>query len=104
VPCAGAQGLSGADTAAINNLLGAGVLGAAVPASPITNPASLIPLTPATWSFQISGGPNQGAAETDVLQANTQPGADAQWQYTAGQSTIYDLGTAADGSIVSPSE
>jgi hypothetical protein len=37
-PCAGAQGLSGADTAAIDNLLGAGVLGAAVPASPIANP------------------------------------------------------------------
>jgi hypothetical protein len=104
VPSAGAQGLSGAESAAINNLLGVGVLGVALPASPITDPASLIPLTPATWSFQFASGPNQGTTETDVLQANTQAGADSQWQYTAGQSTIYDLGTAVDGSIVSASE
>ena len=104
VPSAGAQGLSGADTAAINNLLGAGVLGAAVPTDPIANPTSLVPLTPATWNFQITSGKNQGSTETDVLQANTQPGASSPWQYTAGQSTIYDLGTASDGSIVSPSE
>ena len=84
VPGAGAQGLSGADSAALNNLLGAGVLGAAVPAGPIANPTSLIPLTPATWNFQFASGPNQGATETDVLQANTQPGAAAPWQYTAG--------------------
>ena len=101
---AGAQGLSGAETAAINNLLGVGVLGAALQASPIGNPASLIPLTPATWNFQFASGPNQGATETDVLQASTQPGAAAPWQYTAGTSTIYALDRAADGSIVSPSE
>ena len=104
IPRAGAQGLSGDETAAINNLLGAGVLGTALPADPIANPASLIPLSPATWTFQFASGPNQGSTETDVLQTNPQPGADAQWQYTAGQSTIYALGTAADGSIVSPSE
>ena len=80
------------------------MLGTALPADPIANPASLIPLSPATWTFQFASGPNQGSTETDILQTNTQPGADAQWQYTAGQSTIYDLGTAADGSIVSPSE
>ena len=104
IPRAGAQGLSGDETAAINNLLGAGVLGTALPADPIANPASLIPLSPATWTFQLASGPNQGSTETDILQTNPQPAPDAQWQYTAGQSTIYDLGTTGDGSIVSPSE
>jgi hypothetical protein len=104
VPGAGAQSLSAADSAALNNLLGAGVLGPAVPAGASTTPTSLLPLTPATWQFQFAAGPNQGADETDVLQADTQPGAASPWQYTAGQSTIYYLGTAADGSIVSPSE
>jgi hypothetical protein len=104
IPDVGAQGLSGDETAAINNLLGAGVLGAALPANPIVNPATLIPLSPATWTFQFASGPNQGSTETDILQTNPQPGPDSQWQYTAGQSTIYALGTAADGSIVSPSE
>jgi hypothetical protein len=104
VPRAGAQGLSDDETNAINNLLGIGVLGPAVPAGPIADPTSLLPLAPSTWTFQIAGGPNQGAVETDVLQANSQPGTSSPWQYTAGQSTIYYLGTAADGSIVSPSE
>ena len=104
IPRAGAQGLSGDETAAINNLLGAGVLGTALPADPIANPASLIPLSPATWTFQFASGPNQGSTETDILQTNPQPAPDAQWQYTAGQSTIYDIGTTGDGSIVSPSE
>jgi hypothetical protein len=104
IPDVGAQGLSGDETTAIDNLLGAGVLGAALPANPIANPANLIPLSPATWTFQFTSGPNQGSTETDILQANPQPGPDSQWQYTAGQSTIYALGTAADGSIVSPSE
>ena len=95
IPRAGAQGLSGDETAAINNLLGAGVLGTALPASPIANPASLIPLTPATWTFQFASGPNQGSTETDILQANTQPGAAARHGSTPpGQSTIYALGTA----------
>jgi hypothetical protein len=104
MPRADAQGLSDRDTDAINNLLGSGVLGAAVPASPIADPTSLIPLTPATWIFQVTSGANQGTTETDVLQANTQPGADSQWQYTAGQIAIYDLRKAEDGGIVSASE
>ena len=80
------------------------MLGTALPADPIANPASLIPLSPATWTFQLASGPNQGSSETDILQTNPQPAPDAQWQYTAGQSTIYDLGTTGRGSIVSPSE
>jgi hypothetical protein len=104
VPGAGAQSLSAADSAAINNLLGVGVMGAPVPAGAGVTPASLIPLSPATLQFQFNAGPNQGATETDVLQANSQPGAAVPWQYTAGTSTIYYLDTAADGSIVSPSE
>lgn len=99
-----AQAISADESNAITNLLGPGVLGAAVAANPIADPANLIPLTPATWGFQITGGPNQGATEAHVLQANPQPGPVSQWQYTSGDSTIYALGTAADGSIVSESE
>ena len=105
MPDADAQTLSAADSAAINNLLGAGVLGAAVPAGAGTTPTSLMPLSPATWNFQFSAADRTRARpRSDVLQANSQPGAAAPWQYTAGTSTIYALGTAPDGSIVSPSE
>jgi hypothetical protein len=100
---AGAQGMSPAQSAMLDNLLGGGVVGPAVAAEPIANPAALIPLAAGTRTFQVSAGPNQGSTETDVLQAAT-PGGAAPWQYTAGQSTIYALATAADGSIVSPNE
>lgn len=101
---AGAQSLTADETTAISNLLGAGVLGAALPVGAIANPASLIPLSPATWTFQITGGPNQGSTETHVLQASGDAAAGSQWQYAAGEKTIFALGTLADGSIVSPSE
>lgn len=103
-PAADAQGLTDSETNALNGLLGAGVLGAAMPSNPIANPASLLPLSPATWTFQVTGGPNQGATETHVLQPASAPSPGAQWQYAVGESTIYTLGTLADGSIVSPSE
>lgn len=104
VPSADAQSLSDAETRALDKLLGAGVLGPALPASSIADPEQLLPLVPGTWTFQFTGGPNQGNTETDTLAAATSPSPGAQWQYTAGQSAIYTLGTAADGSIVSPSE
>ena len=99
-PPAGAQGLSGADSSSLNALLGAGVLGAPVPASQIDKPTALLPLTPASWTFQFAGGPNKGTTATDTLK----PGTSSPWQYAAATSTIYALAAAGDGSIVSPSE
>jgi hypothetical protein len=99
-PSAGAQGLSGADATALTNLLGASVVGAPVAVNQIAAPAALLPLTPGSWTFQVSAGPNQGATGT----ATMQPGTSAPWQFTAGSSTIYALASAADGSTVSPSE
>jgi hypothetical protein len=104
LPKTEAHGLSATDSDAINSLLGDGVLGGAVQASPIDDPTRLIPLTPATWTFQVTSGANQGTTEVDTLQPNTQAGADSPWRYAAGRMTIYNLRKVGDGSIVSPSE
>ncbi len=104
VPRASAQDLSSADADLINNLLGDGVLGAAVQAGPIADPESLLPLIPSTWTFQFVSGPNQGQSENDVLKATSQSDAPTPWQYAAGNTTILNIGTSSDGSIVSPSE
>lgn len=101
---ADAQGLSDAETASLNTLLGPGVLGPAVAASPITDPTRLLPLRSGTWTFQVTGGPNQGMTETDTITASSQPAAGAQWQGAVGQSAVYSLGTVANGNLVSPSE
>jgi hypothetical protein len=102
--CASAQDLSNADTDLINKLLGDGVLGEAVKAGPIADPKTLLPLTPSARKFQFASGPNQGQSETNIMKANTQPGAPTPWQYAAGKTTIYNIGTSSDGSIISPSE
>lgn len=99
-----ATDLSEEDRSAINRLLGEGVLGPALPAAPIGEAASLIPLAPATRIFRLSSGPDAGTMETDILRASTQEGSDAIWQYVAGQRSVYNLRSTDDGGIVIPSE
>ena len=99
-----ATGLSDEDRSAISRLLGEGVLGPALPADPIGEKATLIPLVPATRIFRLSSGPDAGTTETDILRASPQEGSDATWQYAAGQRSVYHLRSTDDGSIVIPSE
>ena len=101
---AGATDLSEEDRSAISRLLGEGVLGPALPADPIDETATLIPLAPATRIFRLSSGPDAGTTETDILTASAQEGSDASWQYAAGQRSVYNLRSTGDGSIVIPSE
>ena len=101
---AGATGLFEEDRSAISRLLGEGVLGPALPAAPIDETATLIPLAPATRIFRLSSGPDVGTTETDVLRASTQEGSDASWQYAVGLRSVYNLRRTDDGSIVIPSK
>ena len=100
----GATGLSDEDRSAISRLLGEDVLGPALPADPVGEKTTLIPLAPSTRIFRLSSGPDAGTTETDILRASAQEGSDATWQYAAGQRSIYHLRSTADGSIVIPSE
>ena len=100
----GATGLSEEDRSTISRLLGEGVLGPALPADPIRETATLIPLAPATRIFRLSSGPDAGTTETDILRASAQEGSDAGWQYAAGQRSVYNLRSTGDGSIVIPSQ
>ena len=100
----GATGLSDEDRSAISRLLGENVLGPALPADPVGEKTTLIPLAPSTRIFRLSSGPDAGTTETDILRASVQEGSDATWQYAAGQRSIYHLRSTADGSIVIPSE
>ena len=101
---AGATDLSEEDRSAISRLLGEGVLGPALPAAPIGETATLIPLAPATRIFRLSSGPDAGTMETDILRAGAQEDSDATWQYVAGQRSVYNLRSTDDGGIVIPSE
>lgn len=99
-----ATGLSEEDRNAISRLLGEGVLGPALPADPISEKTTLIPLAPATRIFRLSSGPDAGTTETDILRPSVQEGSDATWQYAAGRRSVYNLRSTSDGSIVIPSE
>jgi hypothetical protein len=101
---AGATGLSDEDRSVISQLLGEDVLGPALPADPVGEAATLIPLAPSTRIFRLSSGPDAGTTETDILEASAQEGSDATWQYAAGQRSVYQLRSTDDGNIVIPSE
>lgn len=101
---AGATGLSDEDRSAIDRLLGEDVLGPALPADPVGEKTTLIPLAPSTRIFRLSSGPDAGTTEADILRASAQEGSDATWQYAAGRRSIYHLRSTGDGSIVIPSE
>jgi hypothetical protein len=101
---AGATGLSDEDRSAIDRLLGEDVLGPALPADPVGEKTTLIPLAPSTRIFRLSSGPDAGTTEADILRASAQEGSDATWQYAAGRRSIYQLRSTGDGSIVIPSE
>jgi hypothetical protein len=78
---AGVTGLSDEDRSVISQLLGEDVLGPALPADPVGETATLIPLAPSTRIFRLSSGPDAGTTETDILEASAQEGSDATWQY-----------------------
>jgi hypothetical protein len=57
---AGATGLSEEDRSAINRLLGEDVLGPALPADPVGEKTTLIPLAPSTRIFRFRADPTPG--------------------------------------------
>ena len=72
IPRAGAQGLSGDETAAINNLLGAGVLGTALPAEPDRQSGEPDPAEPGDLDLPVCQRTKPGI-DRDRYPANQPP-------------------------------
>jgi hypothetical protein len=94
--------LSDADRGTIEELLGAGVLGEAVAAEPLSD--KLAALHEGTWIYQIVSGENQGQTEAHVVTRLKRDDSGASWRYQAGPKDILFLHVAEDGSITMLSE
>src|SRR5271167_1984398 len=61
--------------------LGAGVVGAALPSSPITDPSAYFPLQQKSQQFQVVAGPHAGTVQTLGLWQARRPGGRKAWRF-----------------------
>jgi hypothetical protein len=61
--------------------LGAGVVGAALPSSPINDPSAYFPLQQKSQQFQVVAGPNAGTVQTLGLWQARRPGGRKAWRF-----------------------
>jgi hypothetical protein len=89
--------LSASDRKTIADLLGAGVLGQAVAAKPLS--AQLAALHEGTWTYRIVSGENRGQSEAHVLTRLKRDPSGASWRYRAGPKDILFLWVRDDGGM-----
>jgi hypothetical protein len=90
------------DRATLEQLLGAGVVGDPVEASPLT-PAD-IPLREGTWTYQIVAGNKQGQTESDVLTQLKRDQSGASWKVEMGSKDLAFVEAGPDDNIAVLSE
>jgi hypothetical protein len=90
------------DRAALEQLLGTGVIGDPVDASPLST--AEIPLREGTWTYQIVAGNKQGQTENDVLTKLERDPSGASWQVETGSKDLAFVETGPDDNIAILSE
>jgi hypothetical protein len=90
------------DRAALEQLLGTGVIGDPVDASPLST--AEIPLREGTWTYQIVAGNKQGQTENDVLTKLERDPSGASWQVETGSKDLAFVETGPDNNIAIVSE
>src|SRR5260370_35705656 len=61
--------------------LGAGVVGAALPSNPISDPSAYFPLQQKSQQFEVVAGPNAGTVQTLGLWQARRPGGRKAWRF-----------------------
>src|SRR5277367_1964127 len=78
--------LPSADQQNITAQLGPGVVGAALPSKPISDPAIFFPLQNSTPTYQVTAGPNKGSTQTLQLAKTRRPGGKSAWRFQLSRS------------------
>lgn len=94
--------LPDADRTALDQLLGSGVVGDPVAASPLA--AADIPLRAGTWTYQIVAGKKKGQTESDVLTPLERDQSGAGWKLALGAKDVAFIQIGDDQSIAIVSE
>jgi len=69
------------DQQEINSLLGLGIVGQALPSSPITDPSLYFPLQERAPTYQVTGGSKAGNTQTLKVAKRTRPGGAEAWRF-----------------------
>ncbi len=106
VRVAAAQGviipLPAADQQKITAQLGPGVVGAALPSQPISDPTIYFPLKAAALAYQVTAGPNMGNTQALGLAKTRRPGGQSAWRFQLSPTLAGFLKQSAEGDIIMP--
>jgi hypothetical protein len=91
------EALTGAEQAMLDELLGAGVIGAPVAGSTLA--PSFAPLRAGTWTYQIVGGKERGRRQRHVVTQLGRDASGASWRYAVGSTSVLYIKQTADGSF-----
>ena len=91
-----------ADRTALEQLLGSGVVGDPVAASPLA--AADIPLRAGTWTYQVVAGKKKGQTESDVLTQLERDPSGASWKLEIGSKDLAFIQLGDDQSLAIVSE
>jgi len=92
--------LSAQDQQNITAQLGPGVVGAALPSQPITDPYVYFPLQYKTQQFQVVAGPHAGTVQTLGLWQARRPGGRKAWRFQLTPSLAGFMRESQEGDII----
>jgi hypothetical protein len=92
-----------ADQQEITRVLGAGIVGQALPSDPITDASVYFPLAERASVFQVTSGSNRGKRQTLRTTKGKRPGGNEAWRFELGPSLASFLSQDPGGSLSMPS-
>jgi hypothetical protein len=106
VRTASAQGpvlpLPAADQQRVDALLGAGVVGKALPSAPIDDPTRFFPLQEKTPSYTVTSGKHAGETQPLRVARGQRPDGNPAWRFQLSPSLAGFLRNTPDGDLVMP--
>jgi len=103
---ASAQGqvlpLPDADQQRMDAMLGAGVVGKALPSAPIDEPKRYFPLTEKSPSYKVTSGANAGKVQVLKVAKGQRPGGNDAWRFGLSSTLAAFLRNTVDGDLLMP--
>jgi hypothetical protein len=90
------------DQQEITTLLGAGVVGQALPSSPITDASVYFPLQERVKTYQVTAGSNAGSTQTLAVAKGKRPGGNPAWRFALSPSLAGFINQSPSGDLTMP--
>jgi hypothetical protein len=90
------------DQRVVNALLGPGVVGQALPSTPIENASKYFPLQERALSYQVTGGSNAGTVQTLPVARGKRPNGNPAWRLALSPSLAGFIRQTPEGDLIMP--